>query len=50
VTVLVIVSVLGAGSERLAVFVVPAAPNLAHVVFFMVGAMCAGSMGRKTAQ
>ena len=50
VTALMIVGVLGAGSERLAAFVVPAAPNLAHVVFFMAGALCAGSISRKTAQ
>lgn len=47
VTVLVIVGMLGGGSERLAAFVVPAAPNLAHGVFFIVGAMCAGSIGRE---
>jgi hypothetical protein len=47
VTVLVIVGMLAGDSERLAAFVVPAAPNLAHGVFFIGGAMRAGSIGRK---
>jgi hypothetical protein len=47
VTVLVIVGMLAGDSGRLAAFVVPAAPNLAHGVFFIGGAMRAGSIGRK---
>jgi hypothetical protein len=47
VTVFVIAGVLVGGSEGLAAFVVPAAPNLAHVVFFIVGAMCAESIGHE---
>ena len=45
-TALVIGGALTIGSERLAEFLVPAAPNIAHVVFFVVGAACAGRASR----
>jgi hypothetical protein len=45
VTALVIGGAVAGGSERVAEFLVPAAPNVAHMVFFMVGAVGAGRLG-----
>jgi len=49
VTVLIVGAVLGGGSEEMAEFVVPAAPNLAHVIFFLVGAASAGKAMQRVA-
>jgi len=49
VTVLIVGAVLGGGSEEMAEFVVPAAPNLAHIIFFLVGAASAGKAMQRVA-